>query len=390
MSKLVELQQQRATLVKQMRSFVDGIDNAKGMTSEESARFDTMNADLDKIDAAIKREEQVIALEEGLDEFQDNIHRPAPVQAGNESPTASAEYISHFENMVRGGVNPDIRAALTIGEDAEGGYTVPETWESQLIQKLTDNVVMRQIATVIPTTHDRNLPIVTDNGSAGWIDEKATYPESDIAFGNKKLEAFKLGRIIKVSEELMQDSITNLVAEISRVFGFTFGLAEEAAFFTGDGNKKPTGAVHSAEVGKKVAAANAITYDELIDLVHSVREVYRMGANWTMRSNTAGMLRKLKSGDGVPLWQPSLQAGQPDVLMGYALRTTEAMPAVATSAKPILFGNFSEYRIADRGGIFMQRLDELYSNQGLIGFRMRKRVDGKLAVPEAVKSLEMG
>ncbi len=390
MSKLVELQKQRASLVKDMRSFVDGIDAKAGMTDEQSARFETMNADLNKLDEAIKREEQLASLEASLNEIPEEIHRPSPQGGSNKSPFASTEYVEAYDRFIRGGLNMDIRGSLSIGTDSEGGFTVPETWAPVLIQKLTDNVIMRQLTSAIPTANDRNLPIVTDNGEAGWIDENAAYPESDIAFGNVKLAAHKLGRIIKISEELLQDSGVDLVAEIARVFGLTFGLAEENAFFTGDGTKKPTGVLVTAEVGKTAASANAITWDELVDLEYSVREVYRNMATWVTAGNTAGMLRKMKSSDGVPLWQPSLQAGQPDVFNGKPLRTTEAMPAVATGAKAVAFGDFSNYRIADRGSIYMQRLDELFAKEGMVGFKMRKRVDGILAVPESVKTLVMG
>ena len=390
MSKLVDLQKQRASLVKEMRSFVDGIDDKTGMTDEQSARFDTMNNELNKLDEAIAREEQLANLEASLKEIPEEVHRPSP--AGNETanPFASSEYVDAYDRFVRGGLNADIRGSLSIGTDSEGGFTVPETWAPVLIQKLTDNVLMRQLGTVITTANDRNLPLVTDNGEAGWVDEKGKYPESDIAFGSAKLAAWKLGRIIKLSEELLQDSGVDIVAEVARVFGLTFGLAEENGFFNGDGIKKPKSVLETALNGKTAASANAITYDDLVDLEYSVREVYRTMATWVTKGTTAGMLRKMKSSDGIPLWQPSLQAGQPDVFSGKPLRTTEAMPAVATGTKAIAFGDFSQYRIADRGSIYMQRLDELYAHEGMIGFKMRKRVDGVLVVPEAVKTLTMG
>ena len=390
MSKLVELQKQRASLVKEMRSFVDGIDAKAGMTDEQSSRFETMNGDLNKLNEAIKREETLAGLEASLNDIPEEIHRPSPAGGNQESPFASSEYTGAYDQFVRSGLNADIRASLSIGTDSEGGFTVPETWAPVLIQKLTDNVIMRQLGTVITTANDRNLPLVTDNGEAGWIDEKGKYPESDIVLGTAKLAAWKLDRIIKLSEELLQDSGVDIVAEVARVFGLTFGLAEENGFFTGDGTKKPTGVLVTAENGKTAAAANAITYDELVDLEYSVREVYRSMATWVTKGTTAGMLRKMKSSDGVPLWQPSLQAGQPDIFNGKPLRTTEAMPAVATGAKAIAFGDFSQYRIADRGSIYMQRLDELYAGEGMVGFKMRKRVDGVLVVPEAVKTLIMG
>lgn len=385
-----ELQKKRADLVKAMRSLVDTVDNKTGMTEAEQGQWDKMNADLSVLDGQIENLSRVEALESALNDLGEEPRRPAPAggASSDQNPLASDEYKAAFIEFVRGNHVPDVRAALSIGTDSEGGYTVPESWARTLIAKLTDYVTMRQICDVITTSETQNLPLVADNGAAGWLDEAATYPESDIAFGNLQLGAHKLGRIMKVSEELLQDTGYPLEQEIARIFGLTFGLAEEAAFVTGDGTGKPTGILVSADVGKTAAGASAITYDEAVDLVHSVREVYRMNANWLMKDSTAAMLRKLKSAEGVPLWQPSLQVGQPDQFLGYAVRTTEAMPAVATGVKSIAFGDFRNYRIGDRGGIFMQRLNEKYADTGQIGFRMRKRVDGKLLISEAVKTLQ--
>ena len=386
MSKLIDMQQKRGNLAAQMRNLVDNVDTAKGMTADQEQQWNAMNDDLNALDKSIGQIEQMEAIESRLESFEP-ANRPEPENRGNVNPLGSADYMNGFEQYVRDGINSDIKAALTIGTDADGGYTVPESWASQLIDKLADNVVMRQLCTVTSTTSTQNLPLVSDYGSAGWLDEGAAYPESDIQFGSGVLQAWKLGRIMKVSEELLQDSGVSLESEIARIFGSTFGTAEEAAFVAGDGTKKPTGITVTAQVGKTAAAAAAITYDEIIDLVHSVREVYRRGGTFLMKDSTAALLRKLKSTDGVPLWQPSLQAGQPDMFLGYSARTSEAMPAATTGNKSIAFGDFKQYRIADRGGIAMQRLNELYAGTGHVGFRMRKRTDGKLLVAEAVKTL---
>ncbi|MEW5248909.1 phage major capsid protein [Microbulbifer discodermiae] len=391
MSKLIEMQQKRAKLAAQMRSLVDNVDAAKGMTDDQEAQWKQMNEDLHALDKQIEQLEQMNAIEARLGEIDSPARRPEPesnTPANPATPLASAEYLSGFDGYVRGGLGADIQAALTVGTDTDGGYLVPDSWANTLIDLLTDAVFMRSLATVTKTKSTKNLPLTTDKGAAGWVDEGGAYPESDIAFGNGVLEAWKLGRIIKVSEELLEDNTFNLEGEIGRIFSETFGLAEETAFISGDGVKKPTGLLVSGELGKQVASAAAITYDDIVDLIHSVRRVYRRRASFITRDGTLGMLRKLKSTDGVPLWQPSLQAGQPDMLLGYRVESTEAMPAVAGSAKTVAFGDLKQYRIGDRGGIVMQRLNEKYADTGHVGFRMRKRTDGKLLVPEAVKYLQ--
>lgn len=387
MSKKVEMQKKRADIAKQMRNLVDQTDASAGMTSEQESQWGAMEKDLNNLDAAIKREGELEKIENSLDDLELDPHRPLAEQTSSSNPFAGADYLASFDGFVRGGLTTEINAALSIGTDTEGGFTVPESWDNKLREKLTESVAMRGLSTVIQTSSTKNFPGISDNGSAGWLDENAAYPESDIAFGNLQLQAWKLGRIMKVSEELMQDSVYNLVDGIAKAYAKTFGIAENAAFIAGDGVSKPRGVLLDAQNGLTAASANAIVYDEIVDLIHSVKQVYRMNASFLMNDKTLGMLRKLKSTDGVPLWQPSIQAGVPDRLLGKLVNTDDAMPEVATGNKSIAFGDFREYQIADRGAVYMQRLNELYAGTGQIGFRMRKRVDGRLMEAEAVKTL---
>lgn len=385
--KLAELQNKRADLAKQMRNVIDNVDQTTGMTTEQESQWNKMEADLQALDKSISQAKTVEALESSLGELDENPIRQLPGASSNGNPLASDDYLNSFVSFLQAGVSPDIRAALEIGTDSEGGFLVPDAWVSTLIDNLTDNVIMRQMASVMSTASLTNLPLVSDKGAAGWLDEESAYPESDIGFGNLTIGAHKLGRIIKVSEELMSDNTYSLESEIARIFGETFGTAEEAAFVNGDGTGKPRGVLLDATNGVTATGATAITYDEIINLIHSVRQVYRTNASFLMKDSTVGMLRRLKSTDGVPLWQPSLQAGVADRFLGYMVNTTEAMPAATTGLKSVAFGDFSQYRIADRGGIAMQRLNELYAGTGQVGFRMRKRVDGRLLIAESVKTL---
>ena len=136
-------------------------------------------------------------------------------------------------------------------------------------------------------------------------------------------------------------------------------------------------------------AGAAITADEIIDLIHSVKSGYRKKAIFLLNDSTVKALRKLKDGSGQYLWQPGLKEGQPDKLLSYRLVTSAYMPEVASGAKPVLFGDFSSYWIADRQGRSFQRLNELYAATGQIGFRATQRVDGRLVQSEGLKCLAM-
>lgn len=108
-----------------------------------------------------------------------------------------------------------------------------------------------------------------------------------------------------------------------------------------------------------------------------------------MNEGTVAQIRKLKDGNGAYLWQPSVQAGQPDRLLGYELYASPYVPAAAASALSIAFGDFKNYWIADRAGRTVQRLNELYSVNGQVGFIATERVDGKVILPEGIKLLKM-
>ena len=215
---------------------------------------------------------------------------------------------------------------------------------------------------------------------------------SDDSFGQISLGAHKVASIIKVSEELLKDSVFDVESYIAAEFARRVGDAEEAAFINGDGAGKPIGLLHStngAAAGVTAASATAFTADELIDLVYSLKAPYRKHALFLFNDQTLKAIRKLKDGNGQFLWQPGLQAGQPNTLLGYRYETSYHMPLIGAGAKPILFGDFSSYWIADREGRSIKRLNELYAATGQIGFRVTQRLDGRLVQQEGMKCLAM-
>ena len=157
--------------------------------------------------------------------------------------------------------------------------------------------------------------------------------------------------MIKVSEELLNDSVFDLESYIAKEFARRIGAKEEEAFFTGDGSGKPLGvlaATGGAETGVTSASSTAITADELMDLFYSLKSPYRKKAVWVLNDSTIKAVRKLKDSTGQYLWQPSLMAGTPDTLLGRPVKTSAYMPVIAAGAKTIAFGDFSYYWIADR------------------------------------------
>ena len=282
--------------------------------------------------------------------------------------------------------------ALPICDDAEGGYLVPDEYERHLVEALEEENIFRRLAHTINTdSGERKIPVVASKGTANWIDEEGPYVESDDQFSQITIGAHKLGTTIKVSEELIRDSVFDLEAYISREFARRIGAREEESFFTGDGNGKPLGILAEtggAEVGVTAASATAITADELMDLFHSLKAPYRGKAVWVMNDATIKAVRKLKDNNGQYLWQNALTADAPNTLLGRPVYTSAYMPTIAGGAKSIAFGDFKYYWIADRQGRSFKRLNELYAQTGQVGFIGSQRVDGKLILPEAIKVLQ--
>jgi len=410
--KIAEARKQRAKLIHDARQLMDKAEAEKReLTAEEQAQWDSMMAEVDSLKARVEKLEQLAEAEASAggegDGTQQNGKEPGgegrgrivpPGQQGGGGEAregrASKEYREAFYRALRGEasgeeirmLNSEARA-LSVGTKTAGGYVVPDEFERTLVKKLDDENVMRRLCTVLPTVSgERDIPVEASIGSAAWLDEAGAYTESDVTFGQVVLSAFKLGRIIKVSEELLNDSFFDLEPYLTDVFARVFGSTEETAMVVGDGTKKPTGVVGDSAKGAD-AAKGAITSDNLIDLFHGLRRPYRKKGTFLMADGTAKLVRKLKDSDGQYLWQPGLQLGQPDVLLGRPVEISDNVPAVGTSTKSVLFGDFSYYWIAQRTGVAMQRLNELYAANGQVGFKGFLRVDGKLTLSEAVVHL---
>ena len=392
---ILELREKRAKAWEAAKAFLDSHRNDKGVLSaEDDAAYTRMEQEITDLGREISRMERREALDAQLNLPVNQPLTGKPLNGRETAKTGRAtdEYRQNFWDMMRSKTPmPQVVNALQIGTDSEGGYLVPDEYERTLVEALEEENVFRQLAKVIRTSSGgRKIPVVATNGTASWIDEEGAYLESDDSFGQVSIGAYKVGTMIKVSEELLNDSVFDLEAYISREFARRIGAKEEEAFFTGDGSGKPLGvlaATGGAETGVTAASATAITADELIDLFYSLKAPYRRNAVWVLNDSTIKAIRKLKDNQGQYLWQPSLTAGAPDLLLGKPVRTSAYMPAIAADAKTVAFGDFSYYWIADRQGRSFKRLNELYAATGQVGFLASQRVDGKLVLPEAIKVL---
>ncbi len=396
MSKILELREKRAKAWDAAKQFLDAKRGADGMLSEEdTATYDKMEQDVMNLGKEIERLERQAVIDAELSKATSTplTGKPGAKMGKDEKEKtgrASDEYKCSFWNAMRvKAPMPSVLNALQESTDSEGGYLVPDEFERTLVEALEEENVFRTLAHVIRTSSgDRKIPVVASKGSASWVDEEGAYQESDDAFSQVSIGAYKLGTMIKVSEEFLADSVFDLEAYISKEFARRIGSREEESFFNGDGKGKPLGilaATGGAEVGVTAASATAITADEVIDLFYSLKAPYRKNAVWLLNDATVKQIRKLKDSTGQYLWQPSLVAGTPDTILGRPVKTSAFMPTAAAGAKTIAFGDFKYYWIADRQGRTFKKLSELFAATGQVGFMGTQRVDGKLILPEAIK-----
>ena len=387
-----ELRAMRAKAWETAKNFLDSHRGETGILSDEDTKtYEEMEAKIVNLGKEIERQEKMDAMEREMAMPVNTpiTSKPENTKMEEKKGRASDAYKKAFWNGMRSKY-ASVSNVLSEGTDSEGGYLVPDEYENTLVQALEGENVIRGRSHVITTSNGTHkIPVVASKGEASWIDENGAYPEDDDTFAQVNIDAHKVGTIIKVSEELLNDSAFNLESYFAQEFGRRIGTKEEEAFINGNGSSKPTGILTSAEVGVTTASDKAITADELIDLFYSLKGVYRRNAVWVLNDTTVKAIRKLKDNNGQYIWQPALKDGDHDTLLGRPILTTGAMPEIAADAKPVIFGDLSYYWLGDRQGVTFKRLNERYADMRQVGFLASKRVDGKLVLPEAIKVLKM-
>ena len=391
---IMELREKRNKAWEAAKAFVETKRDKDGLLSaEDAASYAEMEQKIKDYGAEIERMEQMESIENFLNKSVSTPLTGKPMNGADKPKTgrASDEYKAAMLNALRTNFR-QISNVLSEGIDANGGYLVPEEYDSRLIDTLTEENIIRKLGHTITTSGEHKINIAATKPAAAWIDEGGALTFGDATFAQINLDAHKLHVAVKVTEELLYDNAFGLENYIIEQFGKALSNAEEDAFLNGDGKGKPLGIfaeTGGGTIGVTAASATAITADEIINLVQSLKRPYRKSAAFLLNDQTLAAIRKLKDNYGQYLWQPSLQAGEPDRILGYAAYTSPYFPAVAAGKAAVAFGDFSYYNIGDRGTRSFAELKELFAGNGMVGFVAKERVDGKLVLPEAVKLLKM-
>ena len=394
---ILELREKRNKAWEAAKAFVETKRDKDGLLSaEDAATYAEMEQKVQNYSAEIARMEEMEAMEAELNKPVNTPITGKPMNGANgqekKTGRASNEYKEAMLHAIRNNFR-NIRNVLSEGIDADGGYLVPEEYDSRLIEGLEEENIFRRLGTTITTSGERKINIAGSKPAAAWIDEGEALTFGDAKFDQINLDAHKLHVAVKVTEELLYDNAFGLENYLIRQFSRALANAEEDAFLNGDGTGKPLGIFAEeggGEIGVTAASATEITADEIINLVYALKRPYRKKAKFIMNDATIAALRKLKDENGQYLWQPSLQAGEPDRLFGYEVMTSAYVPTIAAGKPVIAFGDFSYYNIGDRGVRSFAELKELFAGNGMVGFVAKERVDGKLVLAEAVQVLKMG
>ena len=249
MNRILEMREKRGQIWDRAKAFLKEHQDENGMLSaEDAAEYERMEQAVVELGRVIDREERAAQMERELNAptMMPLASRPE-ARPNTREGRGSDEYKAAFWTAMRNrGGHFSVQNALQIGDDAEGGYLVPDEYERTLVDALQEENRLRTLCKIIRTSSgDRKIPLVASHGTASWVEEEGTIPESDDAFGQITIGAHKIASMIKVSDELLQDSVFDVASYIATEFARRVGDAEEAAFINGDGSGKPYGMLHA-------------------------------------------------------------------------------------------------------------------------------------------------
>ena len=406
-TKKVELQEQANALFTEARALLDKDDASDEDNTHADELMDKADEKRGEADKLHKDDERRARLDKAIGNRTENEHEREE-QTRESNPNEDSDERDLRERRSRA-INKWVRqgrAEMTEIEkrdlvediDTAGGYLVPEDMRQEIIKELPAFTIMRPRARVMTTGRDvvmaprltgatgDDQDIFTSAVQVTWASELMTDDEGEVdpAFGQERIPVNKMIAKTRLSIDFLMDTEHDVIGLLNSLYAEAFGLGEDQAFMDGNGVSRPKGLFQDTDVPTVNSLdANTVTADGLIDLVYGLPSQYRQRGVYFMASDTERDIRKLKDGNGDYLWQPGLQLGQPASLLGFAILSTEFAPAIAAGNDPIAFGDPNTYWIFDRTGLTMQRLDERYAEQGLVGFVATRRVAGQPTQPRA-------
>ena len=338
-------------------------------------------------------DKELKALQDRLAELEKKTNRPNGGKKDDEDEAVKAEKKSFATYLRRGekGMPEEELKALTISNDEQGGYLAPAEMSTEFVRDLVEYSPIRSVASV------RNIaspsvryPKRTGITNAQWEGEGEDAEESTVTFGQLEVPARKLMTFVDISNELLADSGGTAEQEVRLALAEDFGKKEGSAFVKGTGANDPEGLMTNGDIQHTLNGhATVLAADPLITLMYALPAMYRNRGSWMMNGTTLATVRKLKDGDGRYLWQPSYQAGEPETLLGRPVVEAVDMPDIASGEFPVLYGDFSAYRIVDRLAMSILVNPYLLATKGLTRIHATRRVGGRVLQAARFRKLKM-
>lgn len=393
MPNVLDLKQERARVVGELRTLIDNAENEnRDLTAEERQTEERLDADLDGLDNRIRRQERLDSAD------LDGAHIIPDAGQGVGRSQEVGEFRDFFsgrsdrERSFARSETRDTSDPLETGNDGRGGHTITDELVGSLYEEMEEFSVIRQANPTVLTTgsgHDLLIPKTDGFSKAAIVGEGGQIGQSNPTFNQVRLGAFKYAFILVASRELIQDTqVSDLIGFFASQGGRALGDASGAHFVTGSGDGQPQGVVTAAPVGHTSAASDAVTADDLLETYHSLIRPYRARATWLVHDKTLLAVRKLKDDQGQYLWQPGLQGGEPDRLLGRPIMPDPHAPELAANTKVAVFGDMAGYYIRDVGGVEVVRSDEYRFDTDQIAWRFIVRTDGRLVDTASVRALQ--
>jgi HK97 family phage major capsid protein len=339
----------------------------------------------------IEKKADTTKLVERLDRLEAKANR-AKGGGADQDEVAAAERKAFGLYLRRGdSISEGDRKSMTVSNDEQGGYIAPAEMSTEFIRNLVETSPIRSIASVRSITAPSiKYPKRTGVTNAQWEGEAEDSEESTVPFGQIEVPARKLMTHVDLSNELLSDSGGTAEAEVRLALAEDFGQKEGAAFVNGTGAGQPEGLMTHPDIEAVVnGSASAVSADKLIELMYDLPAMYRNAGTWLMNGTTLGVIRTLKDGDNRYLWQPSFQAGQPETILGRPVVEAVDMPDIGDGEFPILFGDFSAYRIVDRLAMTILVNPYLLASKGLTRIHATRRVGGRVLQAARFRKLHM-
>ncbi|QTW17814.1 phage major capsid protein [Comamonas kerstersii] len=398
MSKLAQLRARRDAKAKEAQTLNAKYAADQRMSSDDANALDALLNEIEAIDADIARENR-LAQVAGDEHAEHEAAMNAATRNGGQSDESGA-----LRAMLTGGLMAltsqqreammarrpaDMQAAMSTTTGSEGGYTVATEFSRTLIEAMKQIGGLRGVASTIQTSTGAQMLFPTADATAEEgeiVGQNTSVSVGETTFGQASLDVYKYSsKSIALPFELIQDSMFNIEAYIQKLLALRQGRIQGKHHTIGTGSGQPMGVVTGSTLGKTGATGQttSVTYDDLVDLEHSVDPIYRASARWMMHDDTLKVLRKIKDSQNRPIFVPGYETGNPggapDRLLGRQIEINQYMPTMAAGAKSILFGDFSKYLIRDVMDLTLFRMtDSKYTEKGQVGFLAFQRSGGRL------------